>query len=80
VGTSSVNLVANSKLRIFSANAHALLCIVMRTGRLWALVWPSSRVHLTRAFARESGECYDLHGVQDFPTEAHIYKDTYEDS
>jgi hypothetical protein len=30
----------------------------MRTGRLWADVWHSSRVQIARAVAREWGGCY----------------------
>jgi uncharacterized membrane protein len=51
---------------ILSVNVHTL-CIAMRTGRMWVVVWQLSRVHRTCAVAREWGECFGEHVDQDPP-------------
>jgi hypothetical protein len=64
VEASCANQGLHSKVGILNANMQTK-CITMLTGRLWDVVWQSSRELLTRAIAREWGGCYGEHVDQD---------------
>jgi hypothetical protein len=66
-GASRVSQVPHLKLCILSVN-ELTLCIAIRTGRLWAAVWQSSRIHLTRAVQLEWGGYFGEHVDQDSPS------------